>query len=79
MGVWNDMNFRNGFEGLIFEKCFFVDWFKEENVDKRSDDLCAYFVEVLIGEDLGKQRECLLGIVASEIIDLLDYSFIEFG
>lgn len=32
-----------------------------------------------MGEDLGEQCECLLGIVTSEVIDLLDDSFIEFG
>lgn len=79
MGIWDGMDFWNGFEGLIFKESFFIDWFEKEDVDKRADNFLAEFVQVLVGEDLGEQGESLLGIVASEILNLLDDMFMEFG
>ena len=79
MGIWNGMDFGDGSEGLIFEEGFFVDWFEEESVDKGADDLGADFIEVLVSEEFGEKCEGLLGVITSEVIDLLYDVFIEFG
>ena len=79
MWIWNGVDFGDGFEGLIFEEGFFVDWFEEEGVDNGANDLGADFVEVLVCEEFGEKCEGLLGVVASEVIDLLNDIFKEFG
>jgi hypothetical protein len=33
----------------------------------------------LVGEEFGEQCECLLGVVAPEVIDLLEDWFVELG
>lgn len=73
------VNFTYGFESLIFQETFLTDRFKEQSMNKWSNNLWFEFIKFLMCKYFCKECECLFRVVRPEIIDLCNDLLIEFG